>query len=104
MRMNFRKSFENFSLTNEVQTEITRIKKIWQESRSKFAVDGRWLYGKFSIADCMYAPVVLRFKSYQVSLSSSEKEYMETVLSHPAVLEWIEASRKESEIIEISEV
>ncbi|MCP4297596.1 MAG: glutathione S-transferase family protein, partial [Proteobacteria bacterium] len=72
--MNCRKIFENFEIKPDVQGDIDRIAEVWKESRKRFGSAGPWLYGEFSIADCMFAPVVLRFKSYQVKLDNELTE------------------------------
>lgn len=64
------------------------------------ARDGEFLFGGFSIADAMYAPVVLRFKSYGIDVGDIEAEYMESMLSLPSLQAWISGALAEEEIIE----
>ena len=59
--------------------------------------------GGFSILDAMYAPVALRFNTFQVDVGPAERAYVNTVLNHPAIQEWIEAGRQETEVIQAFE-
>ena len=59
--------------------------------------------GGFSILDAMYAPVALRFNTYRVAVGAAERAYVNTVLSHPAIQEWMEAGRQETEVIQAFE-
>jgi glutathione S-transferase len=99
MTMNCRGFFPGLGRTVEVAADIERIQRIWTDCRERFAVAGPHLLGTFTIADAMYAPVVLRFKTYAVQLSPVAQQYANTVLALPALQEWIEAARAESEII-----
>ena len=58
---------------------------------------GGFLFGRFSIADCMYAPVVSRFTTYGVSVSAPVKDYMARVWALPGMQAWLAASKKEVE-------
>lgn len=81
---------------------IKRIDNMWSDCLARHG--GPWLFGDFSIADAMYAPVVLRFYSYQPELSAAASRYLQTALGHPALQEWMEAGRSETEIIEEDEI
>ncbi len=84
--------------------DVVRIDAIWSGLRARFADQGPWLFGEFSIADVMFAPVVSRFETYGVEVSDLSRTYMATVLNHPAMQEWIEAGKQETEIVESDEV
>ncbi len=86
-----------------VLVDIGRIDEIWSDCRQQYGNKGVWLFGNFSIADCMYAPVVMRFKTYGADLSESSRQYMETVLNSSSVRAWIDAAMAETEIIEADE-
>jgi glutathione S-transferase len=90
MSMNVRKSHPGKGRTPEVLVEIERIRAIWAQARGPF------LFGGFTAADAMYAPVVLRFRTYAVE---AEKRYMDALLALPALQEWIEAAQAEPESI-----
>lgn len=92
MPMNVRTKIPGFGRTLEVEKDIQRIREIWKTCRARFKAQGNFLFGAFSIADAMYAPVVYRFNSYDVALSGPEKEYFETMLNLPAMTEWAQAA------------
>jgi len=79
--------------------DVRRIDAIWSDCRREYAENGDWLFGKFSIADCMYAPVALRFMTYGAELAETGQQYMDSVLDHPGVKVWMEAAARETEII-----
>ena len=91
MSLNVRKRYPGRGRTPEVLEEIKRIDAIWAEAKGPF------LFGAFSAADAMYAPVVLRFRTYEVRVSN--RAYPEAVLALPAMREWIEAAEREPESI-----
>jgi glutathione S-transferase len=97
MTMNVRRSFPGVGITPEVKADIARIEDIWGECMRRYG--GPYLYGDFSIADAMYAPVVTRFETYAVALSSSARKYADTVLAMPAMREWYAAAHAETEIL-----
>ncbi|OUL23679.1 glutathione S-transferase family protein [Nostoc sp. 106C] len=99
MPMNCRAKLPGKGLTLEVQKDIDRITNIWQEFRQKFAAEGDMLFGKFTIADAMFAPVVLRFVTYDVQLDSISRKYVETILELPAIQDWIQAAKNETEVL-----
>lgn len=90
--------------TQEIEDEIRRVEEIWNGCRARHQTQGPWLFGRFSIADAMFAPVALRFVTYSVELTGAAREYIDTVETHPPVQEWIAAAREEQEVIESSEV
>jgi glutathione S-transferase len=93
MSMNVRKRYPGKGRTAEVLSEIERVKAIWAEAKKPF------LFGAFSAADAMYAPVVLRFRTYEVDLPAASRAYHEAMLALPAMQEWIEAAEREPESI-----
>ncbi len=102
--MNCRKNFNNFILSDAVLEDINRIKNIWSKCRNDFSSNGKWLFDEFSIADAMFAPIVLRFKGYNVPLNEHESSYVQNFLNLDCVKEWIKDGEQEKEIIEIDEV
>ena len=102
--MNCRKKFPNYKLEPEVRRDINRIKAIWHRCRTEYGTDGEWLFGDYCIADAMFAPVALRFEGYDVSLSGTEKDYVQRVLEHADMIKWINAGKDEKEVIEMGEV
>jgi glutathione S-transferase len=93
MSMNIRKRYPGRGRTPEVMQEIARIQAIFSAAREPF------LFGSFGAADAMYAPVVLRFRTYEVDLEPAARRYADAVLALPAMREWIEAAEREDESI-----
>lgn len=86
----------------ELLDEIARIDAIWSCCRHKFGENGNYLYGRFSIADCMYAPVAVCFHIYGAELSGEANTYMQTLLNNPFVQKWITLGLKERELMTIA--
>ena len=82
-----------------LQADIDRITTIWRECRHNFGSSGDFLFGDFTIADAMFAPVVSRFITYDVKLDGVAQAYIEAIWSLPAMQEWVEAASKEVESI-----
>ncbi len=102
MPMNIRAS-RLIEPSTECLNDIARVDQIWSEFACKNEAGSRYLLGEFSIADCMFAPVVMRFATYQPKLSSKAKAYMHSMLSHPAVAKWASDARQETEIVYVDE-
>jgi len=81
-----------------VQADVDRICAIWRSCRERFGTGGEFLFGGFCIADAMYAPVVMRFTSYAVSLGAVERAYVSAVRQLPAMQEWMAAAAEEPEV------
>ena len=79
-----------------MQRDIARIQAIWEDCRARFAAGGPWLFGAFSAADAMFAPVVTRFRTYGVAVSPAVQAYMDTVWNDPEMQRWIAGARAES--------
>ncbi len=102
--MNCRRKYDKFTLSAGVLRDIERIKKIWRHCKTNYGQKGPWLFGEFCIADAMFAPVALRFEGYDVPLEGLEKNYVEEMLSHPPIVEWIEAAKQEKEVLDMFEM
>ena len=74
--------------TPTLQRDIARIDAIWCLARSRFGAAGPWLFGDYSMADAMYAPVALRFQTYGAQLSAPAQQYLETALADEVLREW----------------
>jgi glutathione S-transferase len=99
MFMNCRNRYPGKGLANGVQKDIDRIKNIWQDARQKFGFDGEFLFGDFTIADAFFAPVVLRFLTYDVQLDDISQKYSANILALPALQEWINSAKNETEVL-----
>ncbi|HEY6642362.1 MAG TPA: glutathione S-transferase family protein [Povalibacter sp.] len=75
--------------------DVARIDELWQDCRRRYAARGPWLFGDYSAADAMYAPVVLRFHTYGATLSDAATAYVTQVLGDAALGEWIAGARDE---------
>jgi glutathione S-transferase len=98
MPMNVRREIPGRARTPEVVPEIARIETIWNDCRSHHSAHGPFLFGAFSIADAMYAPVVSRLRTYGVALGGASAQYAGTIHSLPAMQEWIAGARAETEV------
>jgi glutathione S-transferase len=99
MPMNIRKHYPGKGMTPESRRDIDRVVAIWTECRERFGGAGNFLFGRFSIPDAFYAPVVMRFRTYAVSLPPVAKAYCEAVEALSAVREWMDAGRRETEFV-----
>ena len=93
--MNVRAANRRVPLTPQLQADIARVDEIWSGCRESYGAGGRWLFGDFSIADAMFAPVFFRFQTYGAALSAASQSYLEHALSDTAVREWQDASTQE---------
>lgn len=84
------------AMSADAAHDIARVKAIWRQARERHAGEGAFLFGAFGIADAMYAPVVLRFISYDVALDPLERSYVDTIAALPALREWLAETTTES--------
>ncbi|MEP5766608.1 MAG: glutathione S-transferase family protein [Halieaceae bacterium] len=103
MPMNCRASDRHVTIDGELEQDINRVLSLWRECRETVATEGPWLFGAFSIADAMYAPVVSRFNTYGVEMPEQLQAYVETQLADADMVEWFEAAHTEVEQIEAGE-
>jgi len=93
--MNIRKRASQFEVPADAKADVARISQLWRDCRARFGAGGAFLFGEFSIADAMYAPVALRFQSYGVEVGDVERRYMDALIELPALREWIAAAQAE---------
>jgi glutathione S-transferase len=99
MPMSIRGSHPGKGMTPEVQANIDRIEALWAEARQRFGAGGPFLFGAFSAADAMYAPVVMRFRTYGVKLAPESARYCEAMLAAAGIRAWIDAALEEKEFV-----
>jgi glutathione S-transferase len=99
MSMNIRKDYVGMGMGTGVGEDVARVSAIWEDCRLRFGAEGAFLFGQFSIADAMYAPVVTRFITYGVAPPATLRPYLGTMLGLPALQEWIAAAKTETEAI-----
>ena len=104
MPMNIRAHGRKAATAAGLDADIARVKDIWRELRTQYAAAGPWLFGQYSIADAMFAPVAFRFLTYGVREPGAVDEYMQTVARDPLVQDWVRAAEAEQEVIAASEV
>ncbi|WP_345812121.1 glutathione S-transferase family protein [Paraburkholderia sp. PREW-6R] len=102
MWMNIRASFPGRNATPGALADIARIEAIWRDCLQTYG--GPFLFGEFSIADAMYAPVVMRFRTWQPALSDVSLAYVKRVTALPSVQAWIDAALKETHTIPYQDV
>jgi glutathione S-transferase len=102
--MNFRRPVKPRELDTEGAANVARIETMWSDCRSRFGPGGPFLYGAFSAADAMYAPIVSRFHTYSVKVGAAGRAYMTAIMALPAWSEWREASRREPWVLAEDEV
>ena len=83
MPMNCRRTPAKISTTPEIDADINRVFDIWRDSRARFGDGGDFLFGAFSIADAMFAPIVSRLHVYDVDMDAVCDVYRDAVLRHP---------------------
>ncbi|MBX2832079.1 MAG: glutathione S-transferase family protein [Rhodospirillales bacterium] len=104
MPMNCRKSLPGRGRKAGVDKDIIRITEIFKTCRTQFGQGGDFLFGHFSIADAMFAPVVSRFKTYDVTLDPIGNAYMETILALPEMKAWYNDALAEEWVVAIDEL
>ena len=102
--MNMRGKWSNLKISEAVQTDIDRILTICRECRADFGADGAFLFGKFSAADMMFAPVASRLQTYSVPVDPISAEYIDAVHSHGTFKHWHDAALQETTIVRIDEL
>jgi glutathione S-transferase len=98
MWMNIRAKFPGKGRNAGSQADIGRISEIWENCLAQFG-HHHFLFGEFSIADAYFAPVVMRFRTYDVALAPALQAYAERVVAHPAVAQWMKEAEKETAAI-----
>ena len=101
--MNCIKRFKDFNISPAAQKDVDRIKALWKSCRDQYGQGGPWLFGDFCIADAMFAPVALRFIGYEVPLNDQEREYIQTIMQDPHIINWVKSGQQEKEVIDIDE-
>ncbi len=99
MPFNCRARLPGLAFTTDALEEVARVGEIWRTCRRNFGADGPWLFGRFSIADVMYAAVALRFVTYGVDLGEVERAYVSAVLDLGSVRRWLSEAEAEQEVI-----
>lgn len=102
--MNLRRPKKPISLSEQVMKDAARIEEIWRDCRARFGKGGKFLFGRFSIADAMFTPVVTRFDTYMIKVADDTRAYMDSIMNTEAFQSWREAALKEAWIVPADEV
>jgi glutathione S-transferase len=94
--MNLRRPKKHKPLDPEGDKQQERIETIWRECRERHGKGGPFLFGHFTAADAMYAPIVTRFDTYGGELAPVIRAYVDAVLATPAMREWYAEAAKET--------
>jgi glutathione S-transferase len=101
--MNCRRRFPGFQPGPKAQRDIDRVMGLWNFCRERYGSAGPWLFGRFGVADCMYAPVVMRLLSYEIPLDPISTLYARALYDDPAIRRWVKDAAEEEEVIEEDE-
>jgi glutathione S-transferase len=99
MPMNIRNRYPGKGLTPESRRDIERMVELWSECRRRFGAPGSFLFGRFSVADAYFAPVVMRFQAYAVELPRVAQDYCDAIQTLVSVREWCAGARRETEFV-----
>ncbi|PAX09249.1 glutathione S-transferase family protein [Sphingomonas lenta] len=98
--MNIRQQFPAKRPDDDVLAELARIMELWAQARARFGGTGDFLFGEWSAADIMYAPVVTRIVTYQLPVARFALPYMDAVLNHKCMQDWIAGAQEEDWVIQ----
>ncbi len=98
--MNVRQVFPAAMPDEDVRGDLLRIMELWAQARARFGGAGDFLFGDFGAADIMYAPVVTRIVTYQLPIARFAAPYIDAVLRHPFMQDWIAGAQEEEWVIE----
>jgi len=93
--MNLKRVPRPIALPPQAVADVARVTEIWNEARARFGKGGKFLFGAFSAADCMYAPVATRIRNYSIPVDLVASAYVDAVHALPAFVAWREAGLKE---------
>ena len=102
--MNLRRPRKPVHFSVDTLANIARIEQIWKDCRAAHGKGGPFLFGGFTIADAMFAPVVTRFDTFDIKVSANSRAYMDAIMGTPAFEEWKEAALMEPWVVPYDEV
>jgi glutathione S-transferase len=98
--MNLHRTVGAIALSSDAKANIARIEQIWRECRRRYGEFGPFLFGAFSAADAMFAPVVHRFRTYAIEVEAEAKAYMAAMMALPSFQQWTREGLAETLVIE----
>ena len=102
--MNLWRPVEARAFPEAALQDVRRISRRWSDARQRFGTGGDFLFGEFSAADAMYAPVATRLRTYDIPVDSLVGDYVEAIHAHPAFVEWKQAALAETGALAEDEV
>ena len=102
--MNLRRPIKPVPMNDGIRADVARLEALWKECRAAHGRGGPFLFGKFSIADAMFAPAVTRLETYDIKVSNDTQHYMNAILATPAFHEWKAGALKEKWVYPEDEV
>ena len=97
--MNMWRPIKKMELNAEAAANVARIDAMWSDCRARFGAGGPFLFGTFTAADAMYAPVVSRVHTYAIEVGAASRAYVAAVMALPAWAEWTAAALKEEWVL-----
>ena len=105
MPMNLKRRFTSFQPNAEAKADIERVTALWRWAKSRWGIDGPYLFGEsFTATDAFFVPVASRLKTYGVELDAVCSAYAEALLTHPATRRFTEDANAEDWVIEAVEL
>ena len=98
--MNVRRVFPAVAPDDDVRDDLSRIMALWAQARARFGGTGDFLFGDFGVADIMFAPVVTRIVTFQLPVARFAEPYVDAVLRHPFLQDWMAGAQDEEWVIE----
>ncbi|WMT71708.1 glutathione S-transferase family protein [Bradyrhizobium sp. Ash2021] len=98
--MNLHRPVGAIALSDDARANVARIQQIWAECHARYGKQGPFLFGAFSGADAMFAPVVHRFRTYAIPVAPEAQPYVDAMLSLPAFQQWTREGLAETLVIE----
>ena len=102
--MNIHRPVASKQLSDDAQANIARIQQIWTDCRARHGGQGPYLFGQFTAADAIFAPVVHRFRTYDIAVTPPVRGYMDTMLANAAFAQWTADALAETLVIEKFEI
>lgn len=103
MPMNCELSLPLGALEVTVQRDVDRVVDMWREVRASHGTDGPFLFGRFTIADAYFSPVVWRFVTYDIPLPVQARSYVDTMRGLASMQDWLSAARAEKDFVRFDE-
>ncbi|MFS0774086.1 glutathione S-transferase family protein [Sphingomonas sp. 1P08PE] len=98
--MNIRQVFPAARPDDDVIAELGRVMELWAQARARFGGGGDYLFGEFGAADIMFAPVVTRIVTWQLPIARFAAGYIQAILGHRWMQDWIAGAQEEDWVIQ----